>query len=202
MTNPAIRTLLPLSWARHDRLRSRSPDEDGANEGSLERPIVIARLDADEPPSLLAVTVTLYVPAPVGVPEMTPVVEFMLSPGGRPEAENEVGSRVAVTVKVNGMPDVPAACDAELMTGIARTFSAWVVSMMPDELYREDGDTPIASTRKVVDPVEGRPEIRHVAPSADVAWPADVKCVPSADRSNSTDESAGAPPPRVHVMVD
>jgi len=56
MTNPAIRMLLPLSWARHDRLRSRSLDEDdeGANATPPDEPIEIVRFDDDEPLELLA----------------------------------------------------------------------------------------------------------------------------------------------------
>ena len=38
-------------------------------------------------PALVAVKVTLYIPAVVGVPEITPVLGLVtLSPGGRPEA--------------------------------------------------------------------------------------------------------------------
>ena len=50
---------------------------------------------------------------------MTPVVELMLRPGGRPEAENVFGDWVAVTVKLIGDPDVPETTGAELTTGTA-----------------------------------------------------------------------------------
>jgi hypothetical protein len=175
MTNPAMRGLLPLSRARHERLRSRSSDEDEASEVPPDGPIEIVRFEDEKPLELRAVSVTLYVPAPVGVPEMTPVAEFMLSPGGRPEAEKKVCGREAVTVKLNGVPELPDACGAELMTGIARTSTASVASIRPDELYREDGETPTASTRKVFDLVGERPESSQVAPSSVVAWPATVK---------------------------
>jgi hypothetical protein len=38
------------------------------------------------PPALVALIVTLYVPAVVGVPEITPVVVFTLRPAGSPVA--------------------------------------------------------------------------------------------------------------------
>jgi hypothetical protein len=42
--------------------------------------------DPDAPVLSLAVAVTLYVPAVVGVPEISPVEELMDRPGGRSEA--------------------------------------------------------------------------------------------------------------------
>ena len=47
---------------------------------------------------LLAVMVTLVVPAPVGVPEITPVLVFTLRPGGSGLALKLVGLLVAVIV--------------------------------------------------------------------------------------------------------
>ena len=47
---------------------------------------------------LLAVMVTLVVPAVVGVPEITPVLASTLRPGGRPVALKLVGLLVAVIV--------------------------------------------------------------------------------------------------------
>jgi hypothetical protein len=38
------------------------------------------------PPALVALIVTLYVPAVVGVPEITPVLVFTLKPAGSPLA--------------------------------------------------------------------------------------------------------------------
>ena len=38
------------------------------------------------PPALVAVTVALYVPAAVGMPEMAPVLVLTLSPGGKLDA--------------------------------------------------------------------------------------------------------------------
>ena len=48
------------------------------------------------PPALVALMVTLYVPAVVGVPEIKPVVVFTLKPAGRPLALKLVGLLVAV----------------------------------------------------------------------------------------------------------
>jgi hypothetical protein len=51
-------------------------------------PIVQAKLaDPEAPVPSVAVTVTLYVPAVVGVPEIRPVDELIDRPGGRPLAE-------------------------------------------------------------------------------------------------------------------
>ena len=47
---------------------------------------------------LLAVIVTLVVPAVVGVPEITPVLVFTLRPGGSGVALNVVGLLLAVIV--------------------------------------------------------------------------------------------------------
>ena len=47
---------------------------------------------------LLAVMVTLVVPAVVGVPEITPVLVFTLRPGGSGLALNVVGLLLAVIV--------------------------------------------------------------------------------------------------------
>jgi hypothetical protein len=48
------------------------------------------------PPAFVAVRVTKKVPATVGVPLITPVAAFNVSPAGRPVAENEFGLLVAV----------------------------------------------------------------------------------------------------------
>jgi hypothetical protein len=50
------------------------------------------------------------VPATVGIPVITPVDALMLRPGGRPDAEKDVGVPVAVTVKLKGTPELPAVC--------------------------------------------------------------------------------------------
>jgi hypothetical protein len=50
------------------------------------------------PPALVALMVTLYVPAVVGVPEISPVVVFTANPAGSPVALKLVGLLVAVTV--------------------------------------------------------------------------------------------------------
>jgi len=64
-------------------------------------PIVITRValaELQEPAPLLAVIVTLVVPAVVGVPEITPVLIFTLRPGGSGLAVKLVGLLVAVIV--------------------------------------------------------------------------------------------------------
>ena len=49
------------------------------------------------PPALVALMVTLYVPAVVGVPELKPVLVFTDRPAGSPVALKLVGLLVAVT---------------------------------------------------------------------------------------------------------
>ena len=69
-------------------------------------------------PALVAVTVELYVPSEVGVPEITPVLVFTLSPGGKPEAPKLVGELVAVMVYgVIATLVAPPAVAALVMTG-------------------------------------------------------------------------------------
>src|ERR1035438_1764422 len=65
MTNPAMRGLLPLSRARHERLRSRSSDEDEASEVPPDGPIEIVRFEDEKPLELRAVSVTLYMRRPI-----------------------------------------------------------------------------------------------------------------------------------------
>ena len=48
------------------------------------------------PPALVALRVTVYVPAVVGVPEINPVLVFTVSPPGSPVALKLVGLLVAV----------------------------------------------------------------------------------------------------------
>ena len=48
------------------------------------------------PPALVALMVTVYVPAVVGVPEINPVLVFTVSPPGSPVALKLVGLLVAV----------------------------------------------------------------------------------------------------------
>lgn len=48
------------------------------------------------PPALVALIVTLYVPAVVGVPEISPVLVFTVKPAGNPVAPKLVGLLVAV----------------------------------------------------------------------------------------------------------
>jgi len=48
------------------------------------------------PPLLVALTVTLKVPAPVGVPEIKPETVFAVRPVGNPDAPKLVGELLAV----------------------------------------------------------------------------------------------------------
>jgi hypothetical protein len=48
------------------------------------------------PPALVALMVTVYVPAVVGVPEIMPLLVFTLRPAGSPVALKLVGLLVAV----------------------------------------------------------------------------------------------------------
>ena len=48
------------------------------------------------PPLLVALSVTLEVPAPVGVPEIKPEAVFTVRPPGNPDAPKLVGELVAV----------------------------------------------------------------------------------------------------------
>ena len=48
--------------------------------------IVIVSVAVPIPPALVALMVTLYVPAAVGVPEISPVLVLTLRPGGKPAA--------------------------------------------------------------------------------------------------------------------
>jgi len=61
------------------------------------------------PPELVALMVTLYVPAVVGVPEITPVLVFTDRPAGSPVALKLVGLLVAVIVEENATPTCPVA---------------------------------------------------------------------------------------------
>jgi hypothetical protein len=48
--------------------------------------IVITSVDVPVPPELVALMVTVYVPAVVGVPEINPVAVLTVKPGGKPLA--------------------------------------------------------------------------------------------------------------------
>ena len=58
--------------------------------------IVMTRVALPVPPALVALMVTLYVPAVVGVPEINPVLVFTDKPAGNPVALKLVGLFVAV----------------------------------------------------------------------------------------------------------
>ena len=58
--------------------------------------IVMTSVALPVPPALVALMVTLYVPAVVGVPEINPVLVFTDKPAGSPVALKLVGLFVAV----------------------------------------------------------------------------------------------------------
>jgi len=60
--------------------------------------MVKVRVALPVPPALVALMVTLYVPAVVGVPEINPVLVFTVNPAGSPVALKLVGLLVAVIV--------------------------------------------------------------------------------------------------------
>ena len=61
-------------------------------------PMVRDKVAEPVPPALVALIVTLKLPAAVGVPEMRPVVVLTDSPAGKPVALKLVGLLVAVIV--------------------------------------------------------------------------------------------------------
>jgi hypothetical protein len=67
------------------------------------------------PAALLTLRLAVNVPAWLGVPEITPLVGLIVSPGGSPFAPKLVALPVAVTVKVNGTPTVPSVVSALVM---------------------------------------------------------------------------------------
>jgi len=60
--------------------------------------IVMTRVALPVPPALVALMVTLYVPAVVGVPEISPVIVFTANPAGSPVALKLVGLLLAAIV--------------------------------------------------------------------------------------------------------
>ena len=58
--------------------------------------VVMTSVALPVPPALVALIVTLYVPAVVGVPEINPVLVFTDKPAGSPVALKLVGLFVAV----------------------------------------------------------------------------------------------------------
>ena len=60
--------------------------------------IVKVRVALPVPPELVALIVTVYVPAVVGVPEINPVLVSTVKPAGSPVALKLVGLFVAVIV--------------------------------------------------------------------------------------------------------
>ena len=82
--------------------------------------LLIVRVSAalPVPPALVALMVTLYIPAVVGVPEIKPVLVFTDRPAGsRPVTLKLVGLLVAVIVYENATPTWPVAVRGLVMTG-------------------------------------------------------------------------------------
>lgn len=69
------------------------------------------------PPLLVALTVTLEVPATAGVPEIRPVEVLTARPAGRPDAPKLVGELEAVIWQEKGVPTVPLALGLLVITG-------------------------------------------------------------------------------------
>lgn len=68
----------------------------GGGGGAAAFPIAIASVWEPVPPAFVALIVGLNVPAAVGVPEMSPLAVFTLTPGGNPVALKLVGELLAV----------------------------------------------------------------------------------------------------------
>jgi hypothetical protein len=71
--------------------------------------IVKVKVALPVPPALVALMVTLYVPAVVGVPDIKPVLVFTVNPAGSPLALKLFGLLVAVIVYENATPTCPVA---------------------------------------------------------------------------------------------
>src|ERR1700733_7938457 len=125
---------------------------------------------------------------------MTPVDGLIVSPSGRPEAEKKVGERVPATVKVKGVPWLPAAFPEDVMPGAASTSTLSITWSIPFELNRDAGMIPVARSWKVVAPRGATPVRGLVAGFIAGPAPAVTKWTPSVDSSNSTDEKEGALP--------
>src|SRR5690242_3201729 len=71
--------------------------------------IWMSTTEAPSPMALLAVRLTWYSPATLGVPLMRPLVELKFSPGGKPRAVKALAELAPVTVKLKGCPKKPTA---------------------------------------------------------------------------------------------
>jgi hypothetical protein len=71
------------------------------------------------PVPLVALIVTLKVPAVVGVPEINPVIVLTLKPAGNGVALKPVGLLVAVIWYENATPTCPVAVSGLVITGFA-----------------------------------------------------------------------------------
>jgi hypothetical protein len=84
------------------------------------------------PVALLALAVTVYTPAVVGVPVMAPVEALTDRPGGRPETLKLKGELEAVSEKLKAEPTVALAEVALVMVGTEPTESErFVVALVP-----------------------------------------------------------------------
>jgi hypothetical protein len=109
------------------------------------------------PELFVALTVTLDVPAAVGVPEIKPVVVFIVRPAGKPEALKLVGEFVAVTWYEKAVPTFPLAVVALVITGAATVTVSVSVALPVPAMFVALTVTPD------VPPAVGVPEINPVA---------------------------------------
>ena len=81
--------------------------------------IVKVKVALPVPVLLVALIVTLKVPAVVGVPEINPVIVLTLKPAGNGVALKLVGLLVAVIWYENATPTCPVAVSGLVITGFA-----------------------------------------------------------------------------------
>jgi len=97
-------------------------------------PIVITKVAVallQELAPLVAVMVTLVVPVPAGVPEITPVLELTLRPAGNGLAVKLVGLLVAVIVWEKAIPFVPHAVSGLVITGALAIVKVCALDVPP-----------------------------------------------------------------------
>jgi hypothetical protein len=83
------------------------------------------------PPLLVALSVTVQTPAPLGVPEIKPEAVFTVRPAGNPDAPKLVGKLAAIIWYENALPTVPFAVAALVITGAAVTVTVSVAVPVP-----------------------------------------------------------------------
>jgi hypothetical protein len=134
------------------------------------RLMVSVRVAVPVPPLLVALRLTVDVPAAVGDPEISPVVLANVKPVGKPMALKLVGAFVAAIWYEKAVPVVPLAVVALLITGSARlTVSVRVALPAPPALValRDTVEVPAAVGVPEINPVvlfSVRPAGSPVAP--------------------------------------